>query len=111
MENLFSYGTLQNEAVQKETFGRLLNGFPDLLEGYNLSMIKIEDQSVVATSGKTHHPIIQFTNDKTDAIKGMVFEITESELKQADEYEVDEYKRTLVELKSGKNAWVYVSNS
>ena len=111
MENLFSYGTLQNETVQKETFGRLLNGFPDSLEGYNLSMIKIEDQSVVTTSGKTHHPIIKFTNDKTDTIKGMVFKITESELMQADEYEVDEYKRTLVELKSGKNAWVYVSNS
>jgi gamma-glutamylcyclotransferase (GGCT)/AIG2-like uncharacterized protein YtfP len=111
MENLFSYGTLQNGTVQKETFGRLLNGLPDLLEGYNLSMIKIEDQSVVATSGKTHHPIIQFTDDKTDTIKGMVFEITESELKQADEYEVDEYKRTLVKLKSGKNAWVYVSSS
>jgi hypothetical protein len=37
-----------------------------------------------------------------------VFEITPDELKQADDYEVDSYKRVAVTLQSGKNAWVYV---
>jgi len=32
-ERLFSYGTLQQENVQKQTFGRLLDGTPDALVG------------------------------------------------------------------------------
>jgi hypothetical protein len=33
VERLFSYGTLQDEAVQRATFGRTLRGTPDRL-GY-----------------------------------------------------------------------------
>ena len=40
----------------------------------------------------------------------MVFEITEAELAGADAYEVSDYKRILVRLKSGVEAWVYVKN-
>jgi gamma-glutamylcyclotransferase (GGCT)/AIG2-like uncharacterized protein YtfP len=109
MEYLFSYGTLQTPSVQLETFGRLLTGHPDILSRYQLSMIKIEDQAVVATSGQTHHPIIKFTNNANDIVEGDVFEITETELKQADQYEVDDYKRINVQLDSGKNAWVYIA--
>jgi len=109
MENLFSYGTLQNESVQKETFGRLLTGLKDALIGYQLSMIEILDKNVVAISGKTHHPILTFTGDESDIVEGMVFEITSEECKQADEYEVDAYQRELASLQSGKNAWVYVA--
>ncbi len=36
VENLFSYGTLQSESVQLETFGRKLEGEPDTLPGYRL---------------------------------------------------------------------------
>ncbi|RUM82060.1 MAG: gamma-glutamylcyclotransferase, partial [Candidatus Thioglobus sp.] len=36
---------------------------------------------------------------------------TADELAQSDEYEVDEYQRVLAKLKSGKQAWVYVSAS
>jgi hypothetical protein len=109
MEHLFSYGTLQKDAVQLETFGRLLTGTPDVLTGYKLTMIEIEDQEVVATSGETHHPIITQTNENKDTIKGIVFEITKAELEQADQYEVAQYKRISVQLKSGKNAWVYIA--
>ena len=41
-------------------------------------------------------------------IKGTVFAISEAELAAADEYEVDDYRRVLVPLRSGAQAWVYV---
>lgn len=108
MEALFSYGTLQLESVQLETFGRKLAGRSDILEGYKLSTIKIRDESVVATSGTAEHPIIVYTGVPTDVVSGKVFEVTAEELKHADEYEVDDYKRVLARLKSGTDAWVYV---
>jgi hypothetical protein len=37
-----------------------------------------------------------------------VFEVTESELANADRYEVSAYKRVGADLASGKKAWVYV---
>jgi gamma-glutamylcyclotransferase (GGCT)/AIG2-like uncharacterized protein YtfP len=108
MENLFSYGTLQYEKVQLETFGRLLNGHADTLPGFIKTMVKIEDEKVVAASGEAYHPIIQHSGNAADTVEGYVFEITPDELKQADDYEVDSYKRVAVTLQSGKNAWVYV---
>lgn len=110
-ENLFSYGTLQSESVQLKTFGRTLEGHPDILTGYKLSLLKIEDEAVVAFSGMTHHQNIVYTGNQSDAISGIVFIINETELKQADKYEdAADYKRIRVELKSGKTAWVFVSS-
>ncbi len=109
MEFLFSYGTLQNIEVQFETFGRELTGFNDALLGYKLNKVKINDQNVVVLSGESYHPIAVVTCDLADEISGTVFEITTEELAQSDEYEVDEYQRVMGRLKSGKNAWVYVS--
>ncbi len=108
-ENLFSYGTLQHESVQLETFGRTLQGQPDKLIGYERSFVKIEDEAVVATSGMTHHPIISYTGNPEHIIDGVLFTITHAELLHADEYEGDEYKRVLVKLQTGKNAWCYVN--
>jgi ABC-type amino acid transport substrate-binding protein len=61
MPLLFSYGTLQQEAVLLSTFGRLLAGKTNALAGYVQSMVKIEDADVVAKSGKTHHLIVAWT--------------------------------------------------
>lgn len=108
MALLFSYGTLQQESVQLATFGRRLVGSADLLVGFAQSMVKIEDQEVVATSGKTHHPIVKFSDNAGDRVQGTVLEVTESELEHADAYEVDAYKRVSAKLASGKQAWVYV---
>ena len=108
MPLLFSYGTLQQEGVQRSTFGRSLTGSADALVGYAQSMVKIEDPDVVATSGKTHHPIVAFTGVPEDRVTGTVFEITDAELAAADAYEVDAYKRVLAPLASGRDAWVYV---
>lgn len=109
MEFLFSYGTLQSVEVQLETFGRELIGLNDVLLGYKLNKVKINDKNVVVLSGESYHPIAVVTCDCTDEIPGMVFEITAEELAQSDKYEVDEYQRVLGSFKSGKQAWVYVS--
>lgn len=108
MELLFSYGTLQQENVQLATFGRRLTGTPDKLLQYEQSLVAIDDPEVVATSGKTHHPIVKHTGNPADTVLGTVFEVTPSELASADAYEVDAYKRVRADLGSGRQAWVYV---
>jgi gamma-glutamylcyclotransferase (GGCT)/AIG2-like uncharacterized protein YtfP len=105
---LFSYGTLQDKSVQLETFGRELAGTPDAMLGFVQTLVEITDPQVVATSGKTHHPIVQPSARPTDEVSGTLFEITEQELRHADAYEVSDYKRISVTLKSGQVAWVYV---
>ena len=108
-ERLFSYGTLQTEAVQLATFGRKLAGQPDRLVGYRLALIEIQDQAFVATSGTAQHRNLQFTGSASDFVEGMVLTLTSQELEQADAYEPVEYKRVSVQLNSEMNAWVYVS--
>jgi hypothetical protein len=105
---LFSYGTLQDKAVQLANFGRELTGFADSLPGYSTSLIAIRDQAVVTASGKTHHTIADPSANLTDEVRGTVYQITPQELAAADRYEVSEYTRVPVTLKSGKSAWVYV---
>lgn len=109
MEKLFSYGTLQMETVQQETFGRRLCGKKDILLGYVISKIKITDQSVLARSGTEFHPILCFTGNNSDEVEGIIFEISKEELLQADAYEVDAYKRVQANFKSGTIAWAYVA--
>jgi Gamma-glutamyl cyclotransferase, AIG2-like len=105
---LFSYGTLQLEAVQLATFGRTLEGTPDELAGFRKSLVKIDDPKVVETSGKTHHPIVRYTGSDADAVGGTAFQVTGEELRNADKYEVDAYRRIGATLRSGLRAWVYV---
>ena len=105
---LFSYGTLQLDEVQLSNFGRLLKGSPDALPGFRQSMVRITDPEVIRTSGADHHPIVQASGDPRDEVGGAVFEITAAELAAADAYEVSDYKRIAVRLKSGRDAWVYV---
>src|SRR5271155_2410302 len=78
MPFLFSYGTLQQEDVQLSTFGRTLTGRSDQLENFEQSLVLIEDEDVVARSGKTHHPIVTFTGRSSDRINGTAFEITDA---------------------------------
>ena len=108
MPLLFSYGTLQQDDVQHSTFGRPLQGSSDNLIGFILAQEPIDDPQVVATSGKAVHPIAKFTGSRHNRVPGMVFEVSDAELRQADHYEVSAYKRIQVTLESGKAAWVYV---
>jgi gamma-glutamylcyclotransferase (GGCT)/AIG2-like uncharacterized protein YtfP len=107
MVRLFSYGTLQQESVQRSSFGRSLKGAPEALPGWKREMVEITDPDVLAKSGMRFHPII-VPGTASDEVTGMVFEITEDELASADRYEVSDYKRIAVRLKSGAEAWVYV---
>lgn len=108
-ENLFSYGSLQEEAVQLATFGRLLEGKPDRLVGYAVTLIPIKDQELVARTGNTHYRNLQFTGAQSDLVEGTVFKVTTTELEQADVYEEDaDYKRVRVQLSSGAETWVYL---
>lgn len=109
MENLFTYGTLQEEEVQLATFGRKLEGNADALPRYTLKLIEIQDQNFVATSGTAIHRNLQFTGDSSDFVEGTVYSVTLKELEQSDAYEPDGYERRLVELRSGARAWVYLN--
>jgi len=109
MPTLFSYGTLQQKEVQIANFGRELLGKKDMLQGYIVGEIEITDERVLRESGKAIHPILRFTGNVADEVSGTVFEITDVELAQADDYEVDDYVRTLVKLQSGKECWIYAA--
>ncbi len=108
-EMLFSYGTLQYEAVQMSTFSRKLTGHADAIVGYRLDQVIIDDPYVVKLSGEAIHKMLMPTHDTSDTVPGMVFEITAEELQKADKYEIAAYNRVKVPLLSGNTAWAYVS--
>jgi gamma-glutamylcyclotransferase (GGCT)/AIG2-like uncharacterized protein YtfP len=108
-EALFSYGTLQREAIQLATFGRTLEGRPDVLTGFRLGQVEIQDREVVTASGETHYRNLEPTGAVSDSVEGTVFMLTAQELERSDEYEAEaDYRRLRVELKSGATAWVYL---
>ena len=105
-ENLFSYGTLQKDAVQIKLFGRLLKGAKDILKDYKLASIEIKDETFLAKGEEKFQQTL--IPSKDDLIEGTVFEISEDELILADKYEPDNYQRVKVVLQSGENAWIYL---
>ena len=105
---LFSYGTLRQREVQLATFGRELEGYIDAIIGYDLDYVTITDPHVIATSGSDRHPILRLTDRPDSHVDGTAFSISDAELAAADEYEVDDYRRISVPLRSGPRAWVYV---
>ena len=108
-ELLFAYGTLQQEQVQLDTFLRTLNGTADALVGYRLRIIRIDDHDFIVASGTADHRNLEFTGNAEDFVEGTVFTVTHAELEQADSYEPAGYARQLVQLRSGLNAWVYLT--
>lgn len=108
MPFLFSYGTLQKEQVQMETFGRILRGEKDCLAGYEVSMLQITDAEVLRKSNQKYHPILQFSADENNRVEGILYELTDEEIMRADEYEVDDYKRVEAIFTSGKKGFIYV---
>lgn len=108
-EYIFSYGTLQEDKVQLELFGRLLNGAQDVLRAYKSTSIEIKDESFLSKGEQKYQLTAIPSNGKNDFIEGTVFEISEEELLLADRYEPDGYQRIEVELESGKKAWIYAA--
>lgn len=107
-ELLFSYGTLRQRDVQLATFGRAVPGRPDAIVGYDLDYVTITDPQVIAVSGSDRHPVLRPTARPDAHVDGTVFEISAAELAAADDYEVADYRRIAVPLRSGRQAWVYV---
>ena len=109
MPLLFSYGTLQQEPVQRSTFGRVLNGQPDELVGFEQATLTVDDPAFVAASGTSAHTIVTFTGQHGSRVSGTVFEVTDRELESADRYEPEGYRRVETTLASGRRAWVYAN--
>ena len=108
-ERLFSYGTLRQPDVQLENFGRLLEGEADAASGWRLDDIHIADPAVAALSGSEWHRIMVPSQDPADCVEGMVFALTPDELAAADAYEVSDYARVEIALRSGDRCWAYVA--
>ncbi len=73
--------------------------------------MEITDPEVLRKSSQKYHPILEFSEDVKDEIGGILFEVTEEEILQADEYEVDDYKRIETAFKSGKKVLFMSENN
>jgi hypothetical protein len=104
---IFSFGTLQLEAVQQSLFGRAVPTTPDSLAGWRVGEVTIVDPEVIATSGTDIHPAL-LPGEPGDVVPGAVLDVTPAELAAADHYERVSYRRIGVTLESGRAAWVYV---
>ena len=111
MPLLFSYGTLQDERVQLDLFGRRLVGQRDELLGYEQTLVRVADPDFARTSGKAEHAMLRPASNARAVVAGTAFEVTDDELERADRYEPAEYRRLLAALASGRPAWVYVDAS
>lgn len=99
-QRLFSYGTLQLADVQREVFGGPIAGEPDAIVGYRVAQLTITDPDVIRASGSDQHPVLIPTDDPQAAIEGTSYTVSETQLEAADAYEVDDYVRKLVPLRS-----------
>lgn len=105
---LFIYGTLGLEHVQQALFGRKVPMRPAQLLGYALTTIEIENELVVSLSGKSTHRIL-VPDVAASPIEGHLLDLTEAELKAADDYEVPDYRRTEAKTSDGESVWAYVA--
>ncbi len=100
MHKLFAYGTLREPATQQKLLGRTLgDGQPDTLRGYRLARL---------TGIHFVYSILQPHAGST--VEGVLFEVTQDELEQLDDYEGEAYQRVSVTLVSKTRAWVYCEN-
>ena len=105
MTKLFSYGTLRSKQIQMQLFNKVLNGTKDQLLGHKLKSLQIEEEF-----GMADYVVAVPTEDASDPIHGVAFNISASDLAKVDIFESNAYKRVQVTLKSGTAAWVYIEN-
>jgi len=107
---IFSYGSLQEEAVQLSVYGRVLRGEPDALLHCVRELIAVPSWHKAAASGVAHYANVVFTPGSDSRVAGTALELTDAELTASDGYEQDaDYVRVMATLASGRRAWVYVS--
>lgn len=112
MPLIFSYGSLQQDAVQLANYGRVLRREPDELIGWVRTQIDVPKSHKAAAAGISHYANVERSPDSVSRVAGTVFEVTDAELAATDAYELDaEYARIEAELASGRSAWVYVSRA
>ena len=99
-EYLFTYGTLQDQEVQRMVFSRQLEGISDLLKGHKISVEQVAGL----------YPSIVPTDNPSDEVEGRVYAISGADLLRADDYEGKAYGRKEVVLESGIVAWAYFGN-
>jgi hypothetical protein len=108
MPLIFSYGTLQEAPVQLSTFGRILEGVPDRLVGYERVILTFTDSGLIAASGKAVLSNLECSGSSESQVSGTCLAVTDSELENCDGYEqLANYRRQLITLESGTRAWVY----
>lgn len=104
---LFSYGTLQQPDVQDSVLGRRPAGWTDYLDGYRLTWITVTDPDVIRLSGTETHPIL--VADPSASVEGTAWSLHGHDITATDAYEVADYIRIFVPLRSGEHAWVYTA--
>lgn len=105
MEQIFSYGTLRSKEIQMQVFNKILTGTPDQLIGYKIKDLRIEEEF-----GMEDYFVATPSDNPSDTIDGVVFDISSSDLAKADLFESNSYKRTQITLKSGITAWIYLES-
>jgi hypothetical protein len=107
---IFSYGSLQQEAVQVSVYGRRLGGEADELVGWVRELIAVPKAHKAAAAGLTHYANVRIAPGSANRVAGTAFELTDAELLRTDGYEQEAgYVRVVAALASGLVAWVYVS--
>ncbi len=107
MNNFFSYGTIQQENVQLQLYGRSIHGSKDYLPGFRIMFVENKDPHSLARDEEQLHKLAVASGNASDAVEGTVFELTDEEIELTDRYEPAGYTRIRVRLQSGKEAWTY----
>lgn len=94
-EKLFVYGTLMYVRFRKTAFGKAVTGMRATLRDHR----RVE----VPINGEPYGALIP---QRGAVVHGLVFTLTERELKQCDKYEA-RYERRRVRLNTGDTAWTY----
>lgn len=103
MPLLFTYGTLQNNNIQRQLFGKEIHGTKDFLRCYKLETIKIPKNHPLAET----YFIARYTGNQNDKIDGTVYKLDNNELVITDKYEGSSYQRKTILLNSNKEAIIY----
>jgi len=107
---LFAYGILRGADLQREIFGRTLEGDVDTLPGFTIDYVETTDRRVSDISVPDVLPLVRPTHNPLDKVIGQALRVTDAEVDACDDFEVALYRRIAVTLASGRSAWVYVAD-
>lgn len=95
--DVFIYGTIRSEDVQRELFGRTVHGQPDSVSGYKLlNNIVIDGE---------RYPYL--SPEKNGIVYGVRIKLSTEELVALDVFEASEYTRKEIVTDGGHTAYAY----